>query len=34
VGKNKQVWEQLMATPQYQKGLKERYKIERKFGEA
>jgi IS5 family transposase len=29
-----QVWEQLTATPQYQEGLKERYKIERKFGEA
>jgi len=32
--KNKQVWEKLMATPQYQEGLKERYKIEQKFGEA
>lgn len=31
---NKQVWLELQATPQYQKGLKERYKIERKFGEA
>jgi len=31
---NKQVWLELEATPQYQKGLKERYKIERKFGEA
>jgi len=28
------VWEHLIATPQYQQGLKERYKIERKFGEA
>jgi hypothetical protein len=27
-----QVWEQLTATPQYQEGLKERNKIERKFG--
>lgn len=31
---NKQVWLQLQATPEYQLGLKERYKIERKFGEA
>jgi len=31
---NKQVWLDLLATPQYQQGLKERYKIERKFGEA
>ncbi len=30
---HKQVWEQLQATPEYQQGLKERYKIERKFGE-
>ena len=32
--KNKQVWLDLEQTPQYQQGLKERYKIERKFGEA
>jgi len=31
---NKQVWLDLRQTPQYQQGLKERYKIERKFGEA
>lgn len=31
---NKQVWLQLQATAEYQLGLKERYKIERKFGEA
>jgi IS5 family transposase len=31
---NRQVWEQLLASPQYQQGLAERYKIERKFGEA
>jgi len=31
---NKQIWLQLQETPQYQQGLKERYKIERKFGEA
>jgi transposase, IS5 family len=31
---NKQVWLELKETPQYQQGLKERYKIERKFGEA
>jgi len=31
---NKQVWLDLIKTPQYQQGLKERYKIERKFGEA
>jgi IS5 family transposase len=31
---NKQVWLELEATPQYQAGRKERYKIERKFGEA
>jgi transposase, IS5 family len=30
----KQVWISLHQTPQYQQGLKERYKIERKFGEA
>ena len=32
--KNKQPWEELSATSEYQEGLKERYKIERKFGEA
>jgi len=32
--KNKQVWLDLRDTPQYQQGLLERYKIERKFGEA
>jgi IS5 family transposase len=31
---NKQVWYALQSTPQYQQGLRERYKIERKFGEA
>jgi transposase, IS5 family len=31
---NKQVWMDLMQTPQYQQGRQERYKIERKFGEA
>jgi IS5 family transposase len=31
---NKQVWLDLRQTPQYQQGLKERYKVERKFGEA
>jgi IS5 family transposase len=31
---NKQVWLDLQKTPQYQRGLKERYKVERKFGEA
>lgn len=31
---NKEVWLQLLKTPQYQQGAKERYKIERKFGEA
>jgi len=31
---NKQVWLELVKTPQYRQGLKERYKIERKFGEA
>ena len=30
----KMVWLDLYQTPQYQQGLKERYKIERKFGEA
>jgi IS5 family transposase len=31
---NKQIWLDLIQTPQYRQGLKERYKIERKFGEA
>jgi IS5 family transposase len=31
---NKAPWLELEATPQYRQGLKERYKIERKFGEA
>jgi len=31
---NKQVWLELQSNPAYQAGLKERYKIERKFGEA
>jgi IS5 family transposase len=31
---NKQIWLDLIKTPQYRQGLKERYKIERKFGEA
>jgi len=31
---NKQVWLALQETPHYQQGLKERYKIEPKFGEA
>jgi IS5 family transposase len=31
---NKQVWLDLRQTPQYLQGLKERYKVERKFGEA
>lgn len=31
---NKQIWIDLQSTPQYQQGLRERYKIERKFGEA
>jgi transposase, IS5 family len=31
---NKQIWLDLRQTPQYQQGLKERYKVERKFGEA
>lgn len=30
---NKEIWVNLVKTPQYQQGLKERYKIERKFGE-
>jgi len=31
---NKEVWFELKANPAYQQGLSERYKIERKFGEA
>ena len=31
---NKQVWVELCQTQHYQQGLKQRYKIERKFGEA
>ena len=31
---NKEVWLELEQMPEYQAGLKERYKIERKFGEA
>lgn len=31
---HKKIWLELIETPQYQQGLKERYKIERKFGEA
>lgn len=31
---NKQIWLDMLATPQYQQGCSERYKIERKFGEA
>jgi len=31
---NKGIWLELIKTVQYQQGLKERYKIERKFGEA
>jgi IS5 family transposase len=30
---HKNIWLQLLQTPQYQQGRKERYKIERKFGE-
>jgi transposase, IS5 family len=30
---NKQIWFDLKATPEYQQGCRERYKIERKFGE-
>jgi len=30
---NKEIWLQLGSTPEYQQGLKERYKVERKFGE-
>ncbi len=31
---NKKVWQELVKSPQYRQGLQERYKIERKFGEA
>ncbi len=31
---NKEVWLELEKTPEYEAGLRERYKIERKFGEA
>jgi transposase, IS5 family len=31
---NKEPWLALLASPQYQQGLDERYKVERKFGEA
>jgi IS5 family transposase len=31
---NKQVWLEMIQTPAYKAGQKERYKIERKFGEA
>lgn len=31
---NKQIWFELKATPEYQQGCRERYKIERKFGES
>lgn len=31
---SKALWQQLKSTPQYKQGLRERYKIERKFGEA
>jgi len=31
---HKQVWLEMIKTPQYKEELKERYKIERKFGEA
>jgi transposase, IS5 family len=31
---NKEIWQQLNEQPEYQLGVKERYKIERKFGEA
>lgn len=30
---NKEIWQQLQASPEYERGVKERYKIERKFGE-
>ena len=31
---NKAIWLELVKTPHYRQGLKERYKVERKFGEA
>ncbi len=31
---NKQVWQEMVRTEEYQQGRRERYKIERKFGEA
>ena len=31
---NKEIWLALKASPEYQEGLRERYKVERKFGEA
>lgn len=31
---NKQIWQDLLASETYQRGIRERYKIERKFGEA
>lgn len=31
---NKQIWLEMIQSPAYKAGLKERYKIERKFGEA
>jgi IS5 family transposase len=30
---NKEIWQELQAAPDYARGVKERYKIERKFGE-
>jgi hypothetical protein len=30
---NKEVWVQLKTTSEYKQGLRERYKVERKFGE-
>jgi IS5 family transposase len=32
--RNKEVWVSLLATPEYRRGKRERYKVERKFGEA
>lgn len=32
--KNKEIWIELVHTPQYQQGLRQRYKIEQKFDEA
>jgi len=31
---NKEVWQEMVRTEEYQQGKRERYKIERKFGEA